>query len=167
MNFLKDSALSSTPTAEWQDRLAARLCKNGSGDSAGTQQQSPSRALGGAPLPQRRRLDESSSAVDPISPNWNDMYTMEVSSGEFLICTCRDPFDSVFNVIQIRNTRMTHNARLHSDSYRWTRIKRCAESWLTLRFPHRVQVRYHGKACGLHLIFRNDRLDSRLDGGVW
>jgi hypothetical protein len=30
-----------------------------------------------------------------------------------------------------------------------------------------MQVRYHGKASGLHLLIRNDRVDSRLDGGVW
>lgn len=36
-----------------------------------------------------------------------------------------------------------------------------------LEINHLVQVRYHGKSSGLHLLIRNDRVDSRLDGGVW
>jgi hypothetical protein len=47
--------------------------------------QSPPRAFGGAPLPQRRRLDEPSSGADLSHPSWDEMYTMDASSGDFLI----------------------------------------------------------------------------------
>ena len=82
VNTHEDSALSSMPTAEWQDRLAARLSRNISeGPRSTSAHGSPSRAFGGAPLPQRRRLDESSPGVDESHPNWNEMYTLEASSG--------------------------------------------------------------------------------------
>ena len=90
VNIPQDNTLSSMPTAEWQDRLAARLSRNVLDDphSTGTgTQQSASRAFGEAPLPRRRRLDGSSPTADLSQPNWNDMYTMEASSGNltFLI----------------------------------------------------------------------------------
>ena len=31
----------------------------------------------------------------------------------------------------------------------------------------RLQVRYHGKASGLSLLYQNDRTDDRKAGGVW
>lgn len=87
LNTVEDNALSSMPTTEWQDRLATHLSKNimeGRPHSTGAQQ-SPSRAFGGAPLPQRRRLDGSSSGVDLRHPNWNEMYTIGTSSGILII----------------------------------------------------------------------------------
>jgi hypothetical protein len=29
------------------------------------------------------------------------------------------------------------------------------------------QVRYHGKASGLHLLGNTDRVDGRNEGGIW
>ena len=82
----EDNALSSAPTTEWQDRLAARLSRNTlEGPHNAGARQSPSHAFGGAPLPQRRRLDESSSGPDLTHPNWNEMYTMETLSGDLPI----------------------------------------------------------------------------------
>ena len=69
------------PTPEWQDQLAARLSRNTVEDHCTGSQQSPSRASSGAPLPQRRRLDDSSIRADLSHPNWNEMYIMEASSG--------------------------------------------------------------------------------------
>lgn len=84
MTTYEENALSSMPTAEWQDRLAARLSRNISEGPRSTQL-SPSRAYGEAPLTQRRRLDESSSGAGPSYPNWNKMYIMETSSGNSII----------------------------------------------------------------------------------
>ena len=71
------------PTAEWQDRLAARLSRNIVEVPHSTiARQSPPRAVGGAPLPQRRRIDEPSSGADPSHPSWDEMYTMDASSGD-------------------------------------------------------------------------------------
>ncbi|KAF8445677.1 fungal-specific transcription factor domain-containing protein [Boletus edulis BED1] len=119
----RDNALSSMPTAEWQDRLAARLSST---------RQSPSRISTEAPLPQRRRLDESSPGADTSHPNWNEMYIMEASS----------------------------------DSAE-TDEPQCATAFGQLSLDENQEVRYHGKTSGLHLLIRNDRVDSRLDGGVW
>ncbi|KAF8560118.1 hypothetical protein OG21DRAFT_1451878 [Imleria badia] len=129
----RDNTLLSMPTAEWQDRLAARLSRNTSEDPHNTSAQgSPSRTFGGAPLPRRRRLDESSPGADLSHPNWNDMYTLEASS----------------------------------DSAE-TDESQCATAFGQLSLDENQEVRYHGKASGLHLLMRNDRVDSRLDGGVW
>ncbi|KAI9570337.1 fungal-specific transcription factor domain-containing protein [Boletus coccyginus] len=129
----RDNVLSSMPTTEWQDRLATHLSRNvmEGPHSTGTRQ-SPSRAFGGAPLPQRRRLDEHSSRADLSHPNWNEMYTMETSS------------DSA-----------------EADE------SQCATAFGQLSLDENREVRYHGKSSGLHLLIRNDRVDSRLDGGVW
>jgi hypothetical protein len=43
----------------------------------------------------------------------------------------------------------------------------CATAFGQLSLDENQEVRYHGKASGLHLLIRNDRVDSRLDGGVW
>ncbi|KAG8219586.1 hypothetical protein J3R82DRAFT_538 [Butyriboletus roseoflavus] len=82
------------PTTEWQDRLAARLSRNVlEGPHSTSTQQSPSRAFDEAPLPQRRRLDESSSGAGPSHLNWNEMYTIEASSGILIISIVSKPIN--------------------------------------------------------------------------
>ncbi|KAG9314135.1 hypothetical protein JVU11DRAFT_4920 [Chiua virens] len=125
----RDHALSTMPTAEWQDRLAAHLSRNEDPNSA---RQSPTRPYSGAPLAQRRRLEESSSAAGPSHPNWSEMYTMVASS----------------------ESEETDGSQ-------------CATAFGELSLDEHQEVRYHGRACGLHLLMRTDRVDSRLDGGVW
>lgn len=120
MNTWEDHALSSVPTAEWQDCLAARLSKNAEVPRGSCNQQSPLRAFGGAPLSQRRRLDGSSSEAGPNHPNWNEMYTMEASSGNLIILIVSSIQLNV--IFQSRKRRM--NVRLHLVNYHWTRIKR-------------------------------------------
>ena len=88
VNTYEDHILSSIPTAEWQDRLAARLSRSTleiPQDS--NTRQSPFRADGGGPLPQRRRLDETSPGVGAGCPNWTNMYTL-ASSGDAIILMC-------------------------------------------------------------------------------
>jgi len=75
---LVDNTLSTIPTSEWQDRLAARLARG----HAGHHSVSPTYHLSGAPLQQRRRLDTPSASSSTRQPNWNEMYTMDALSGE-------------------------------------------------------------------------------------
>ncbi|KAF9225551.1 hypothetical protein BS17DRAFT_751446 [Gyrodon lividus] len=132
----RDNTLSTVPTAEWQDRLSARLSRTvvgipSSASMHAAPSQSPNRAFGGAPLPQRRRLDDSSFGMGPSQPDWNEMYTMELSDSD-------DTDES-----------------------------QGATAFGQLSLDENQEVRYHGKASGLHLLIRSDRLDSRLEGGVW
>lgn len=131
MNTWEDHALSSVPTAEWQDCLAARLSKNAEVPRGSCNQQSPLRAFGGAPLSQRRRLDGSSSEAGPNHPNWNEMYTMEASSGDSIILTVSS-IQLNSSVFQIRKSRMNPTVRLRLASYRWTKIKKYAALKLML-----------------------------------
>ncbi|KAF9245870.1 fungal-specific transcription factor domain-containing protein [Melanogaster broomeanus] len=133
----RNNKLSTVPTSEWQDRLSARLSTAVVGGSSSasmraTPSQSPTRAFGGAPLPQRRRLDDPSSGAGPSQPDWNEMYTMEGLSD--------------------------------SDD---TDESQGATAFGQLSLDENQEVRFHGKASGLHLLIRNDRLDGRLEGGVW
>ncbi|KAF8846123.1 hypothetical protein BDN67DRAFT_1064611 [Paxillus ammoniavirescens] len=133
----RDNTLSTVPTAEWQDRLSARLSKAVVGDISSTSMQiapsqSSNRTFGGAPLPQRRRLDDPNSGAGPSQPDWNEMYTMEGLSD--------------------------------SDD---TDESQGATAFGQLSLDENQEVRFHSKAAGLHLLIRNDRLDSRLEGGVW
>lgn len=76
------------PSVGWQDSLAARLSTNIlEGPHNSSIRQSGFRAFGEAPLPQRRRLDGSSSQAGPSHPDWNEMYTIEASSGDSMILT--------------------------------------------------------------------------------
>ncbi|KIJ66200.1 hypothetical protein HYDPIDRAFT_26571 [Hydnomerulius pinastri MD-312] len=133
----RDNTLSTVPTTEWQDRLSARLTRSTAGGPSNPAMragpsQSPTRSFGGAPLPQRRRLDDPLSSGVPGQPDWNDMYTMEALS---------DSED--------------------------TDESSGATAFGQLSLDENQEVRYHGKASGLHLLIRSDRLDSRLEGGIW
>ena len=132
MTAYKDHALSGVPTAEWQDRLAARLSKNIlEGPHGSSTPQSGFRAFCGAPPPQRRRLDESGSEAGPSHPNWNEMYTMEASSGDSIILTVSS-IQLNSSVFQIQKSRMNPTVRLRLASYRWTKIKKYAALKLML-----------------------------------
>ncbi|KIY50437.1 hypothetical protein FISHEDRAFT_64668 [Fistulina hepatica ATCC 64428] len=46
-------------------------------------------------------------------------------------------------------------------------VSDAAETMGELSLDEQSEVRYHGKASGLHLLSRNDRTDDRIEGGIW
>ncbi|EGN91754.1 hypothetical protein SERLA73DRAFT_80157 [Serpula lacrymans var. lacrymans S7.3] len=140
----RDDGLCTVPTAEWQDRLSARLASAGSMSGIrphglpapfqGISFHSPTLDPQGAPPSQRRRLN-TCSGTGPSQgyPDWNDMYTMDALSDSEGTDESNDPTDA-FGQLSLDENR---------------------------------EVRYHGKASGLHLLGRSDRVDDRHEGGIW
>ncbi|KAF5385325.1 hypothetical protein D9615_001196 [Tricholomella constricta] len=94
-------------------------------------------------FPRRRRL-EFPAADTQSHPDWNEMYTMETEEEEF-----KDATDGIGELSLDENQEV---------------FSLPINSFTDLTGS---QVRYHGKASGLHLLGRNVRTDDRIEGGIW
>ncbi|KAK0481545.1 fungal-specific transcription factor domain-containing protein [Armillaria novae-zelandiae] len=128
------------PTQEWQDNLATRLASGLASSSSST----PS--IYGAP-------SGSSSSVDGTEP-----------------ATQRRRLNAGSTETRVANpdwSRMANSDRSIIESEDRESLKDATEHMGQLSLDENQELRYHGKASGLHLLSRNSRTDDRNDGGVW
>ncbi|KDQ57029.1 hypothetical protein JAAARDRAFT_35629 [Jaapia argillacea MUCL 33604] len=155
VSFSQDSALNPEQVGHWRDRLANLLANPAPAYSYPVTDHTPTFVPStyqsfqpvnstpvysslGAPLAQRRRLDQPSLQArgSPVQPEYGAMYTLDSSSS----------FDG------------SHSPPNMDDN---------TEGFGQLSLDENREIRYYGKSSGLHLLGRSHRTDGRNDGGVW
>lgn len=137
-NQYTDMAPLPSPTVEWQDRLAASL-----GPSSGYASSNSSNYGNST---NRRRLEGPSY-------DWDGMYTMEGSDGGTGACCPTTTFAS--HLTSFSDGGESNEAEGEDN----------ASAMGQLSLDENREVRYHGKASGLHLL--QSRGNDRKEGGLW
>lgn len=140
----EDVAILQPPTTEWQDRLCSRLESCRSSFASFT----------GGELSPTRSGSVSSPGTHSISTDGDEHVSQRRKLGPDFV-----PFDASMPGWEGMYTmESSEEDRATDDGY-------AAFGQLSLD-EHR-EIRFHGKASGLHLLNRSDRTDHRNEGGVW
>ncbi|KAH7923243.1 hypothetical protein BV22DRAFT_1093249 [Leucogyrophana mollusca] len=136
----RDNALATAPTMDWQDRLSARLSHSQHGHPTMTPHSAD--ASSGSPT-------HDHTGVPLLQRRrYNFSAGTELSQGQ-------PNWGQMYTMDALSDSEDTDDSRGPSAAFG------------QLSLDENQEVRYHGKASGLHLLGRSDRLDSRHEGGIW
>ncbi|KAH7910437.1 fungal-specific transcription factor domain-containing protein [Hygrophoropsis aurantiaca] len=134
----RDNALATAPTMDWQDRLSARLTHSRGNPSNSRSSNVPS----------------SSPTHDPTGAPFSQRRRYNIPS---------EPGTSQ----EQPNWGQMYTLDASSESEDTDDSGGPSAAFGQLSLDENQEVRYHGKASGLHLLGRSDRFDSRHEGGIW
>lgn len=146
VSFVQESAMTPDEVSQWRDRLA--------------------NLLGSSNRP-KYSADEPRASTS-IAPQHDNPQNHPVSSGppaqkrrlddSFYGPEGRPDFSRMYTM---DSGSTTNETPVTSDSDEGT------EAFGQLSLDERQEIRYHGKASGLHLLGRNERSDDGREGGIW
>ena len=168
--------ITSSPSTEWQDRVVAMI--NGVSSSLPRPPQdynSPKSDVSEGSISQtrrqRRRVDtedhrlrsplevskspsESAASVYENCPSWYQ--TPSPALGEFGL-----------SPLPVSGTTDRRSSSIDSEPLESDSEEELLSAVGQLSMNEDEQIRYHGKASGIYLLGRKERLDQRNEGGIW
>ncbi|KII93670.1 hypothetical protein PLICRDRAFT_35889 [Plicaturopsis crispa FD-325 SS-3] len=134
----QDPALLTVPTLEWQDNLSNRLASANYSSSSGDPTAFPS---------------HNPSTYDTGGTPMNQRRRLDANQAT--VPFAQPDWNDMYTM------------ESNEDDSEFDASTDAADGVGQLSLDENQEVRYHGKASGLHLLSRADRSDERKDGGIW